>query len=109
MILSRVKIFMFFLLAAFLLPSYAFSAGYVRNIIVFGNLKTEKKAIVNIMDVEKNEFVTNNRLKKIKENLVNCGLFRNVRVRARRAGKNRLDIIVNITEKTSMSTGPTFT
>jgi len=104
----RIKIMFYAFVILILSPSISFAAGYVRQIIVHGNQKTEKQAIVNIMDVEKNEFVNTTRLKKIKENLVSCGLFRKVRVRARRAGKNRLDIIVNVTEKASMFVFPIF-
>lgn len=99
-------IFIFSVLS--LLSGELFAAGYVRRVIVFGNQKTERKAIVNIMGIEKNEFVNNARLRKMKGNLIDCGLFRKVRVKYRKVSKNRIDIIVRVAEKTSFFIFPIF-
>lgn len=80
-------------------PLLAFAEGALRSIIVFGNTKTERKTILNIINVEPRSTVDQKLLKLIDDRLINSGLFKSVKVSQRENPDGTYDVRVSVVEK----------
>ncbi|MCB0309477.1 MAG: hypothetical protein KDD48_08905, partial [Bdellovibrionales bacterium] len=76
-----------------------FADGPLRAIVIFGNTKTERKTVLNIMSVPSRSYVDANLIKQIDDRLVNSGLFQSVNVSSRNNPDGTADIRVTVTEK----------
>lgn len=87
------------LLCILSLCASAAAEGPLRSIIVFGNAKTERKTILNIINVEPRTMVDRRLLTMVDDRLANSGLFKSFKVVPRDNPDGTTDIRITVEEK----------
>ena len=85
--------------AIFLLSPFVRADGPLRSIVVFGNAKTERKTVLQIVNVEPRSYVDKKLLTTIDDRLANSGLFKTVKVSSRDNPDGTTDVRINVEEK----------
>jgi outer membrane protein insertion porin family len=90
----------------FSLPVWA--NGPLRSIIIFGNEKTERSTILNMISLEPQTFVNPKLVQEVDDRLVNSGLFKTVRVTRVDNRDGTCDLRIVVVEKQLWFVFPIF-
>jgi len=98
-----------FLIAIFVFPLLSARAdGPLRSIIVFGNKKTDRRTILDIINVKSRTYVDRRLLQEVDDRLVNSGLFKTVKVVKISNSNGTADLRITVSEKQLWFVFPLF-
>lgn len=92
----------------FLFSQAAFANGPLRSIIVFGNDKTDRQTILDIINVRSRTYVDRRLVREVDDRLMNSGLFKTVRVRKVQNRNGTADLRITVAEKQLWFVFPIF-
>ncbi len=90
------------------LPFNLYANGPLRSIVVFGNEKTERQTILDIVNLESQTYVTERLVREVDDRLVNSGLFKTVHVTQTDNRDGTVDLRIVVTEKQLWFAFPIF-
>jgi len=89
-------------------PTVAMANGPLRSIVVFGNEKTERETILDIVGVPPQTYVNPRLIQEVDDRLNNCGLFKKVAVSQVANPDGTADLRIQVVEKQLWFAFPMF-
>ncbi len=72
---------------------------YISRIEITGNVRTHDNVIRRELELKEGDIYSTSKIKKSKQHLINLDYFKDVKIMTKRAGKNKIKMIVHVDEK----------
>jgi len=104
----KLKQFFIYFLLLIVFPPLTWANGPLRSIVIFGNEKTERATILEIINVSPQSYVNNRLVREVDDRLTNSGLFKRINVRKVNNKDGTNDLRITVSEKTLWFLFPIF-